>query len=80
MSNMPVATHSPERSGPLDDGKVTGVSIHRHSTESPFNNLSTTLLFLPHFFDMKSPCPLLDTRPSLLLEGPHLLLFEVPTL
>lgn len=26
MSNMPVATHSPERSGPLDDGKVTGVS------------------------------------------------------
>jgi hypothetical protein len=26
MSNMPVATHSPDRNQPLDDDKVTGVS------------------------------------------------------
>jgi hypothetical protein len=26
MSNMPVATHSPDRNRPLDDDKVTGVS------------------------------------------------------
>lgn len=27
MSNMPVPTHSPDRNRPLDDDKVTGVSI-----------------------------------------------------